>query len=112
MGAVEIPLCLARFRREKCQCEDALLAFSHAVPHPQDCRSKLRVMFSSDEEIKLLEREKRAHCYPIDLLDRVLLSNPPQQCHKTCLGGLRVLIRLWNTVAVSEANGIRGSTCH
>ena len=73
-------------------------------PLPQDCRSKLRAQFSGEEEIKLLEREKRAHCYPLGLLDAVMLSSPPLPCHKTCLGGLRVLIRLWSTVAVAEGH--------
>lgn len=68
----------------------------------QECRQQLRHLFHTEEQLGLLEREKRAHCYPVALLDRVFLSNPALPCHKTCLGGIRVLIRLWNGVAAAE----------
>ena len=66
----------------------------------QRCRGELRDAFPSDSESKLIEREKRAHCYDPKLLDQVLLSTPPLPCHKSCLAGVRALLRLYNSAAI------------
>ena len=60
----------------------------------------MRDAFPSDSESKLIEREKRAHCYDPKLLDQVLLSTPPLPCHKSCLAGVRALLRLYNSAAI------------
>jgi hypothetical protein len=70
----------------------------------QCCRGLLRDNFQSDDDIQLVKREKRAHCYPLSLLDDVLLGSPPLPCHKTCLAGLRALIRLLNKAALSDTD--------
>ncbi len=95
----------------------------------QCCRSILRASFQDPEDLRLLEREKRAHwcvacvaslsvcvgvrdsnrgvgrasrSYSLELLNDILLSNPPLPCHRTCLAGLRAVLRLLNKAALSS----------